>query len=68
MSTNFNLDEHTKKMNDLFKGGKTLTDLANEKPKEEVKYEEIPCNSCQGGGCPTCNGYGFYYSDKIVSK
>jgi hypothetical protein len=65
MSTNFNLDEHSKKMNDLFKGGKTLSDLENEKPKEEVKYEEIPCNACQGGGCPTCNGYGFYYGEPI---
>lgn len=36
--------------------------VANEKPKkDEIKYEEIPCNNCQGGGCPTCNGYGFYY-------
>jgi hypothetical protein len=56
MSTNFNLDEHSKKMSDLFKDGKTLTDLA----KEKIKYEEIPCNACQGGGCSTCNGYGHY--------
>jgi hypothetical protein len=60
MSINFNLDEHSKKMNNLFKDGKTLTELAKEKPIEEIKFEEIPCYACQGGGCPTCNGYGHY--------
>jgi hypothetical protein len=26
------------------------------------KYiKEFPCNNCQGGGCPTCNGCGYYF-------
>lgn len=25
--------------------------------KEE---DHIPCHSCQGSGCPTCNGFGYY--------
>lgn len=31
-----------------------LLDFANNKP---VRW---PCNMCQGGGCPTCNGYGYW--------
>lgn len=23
-------------------------------------YEVIPCYDCQGGGCPTCQGYGKF--------
>ena len=23
--------------------------------------KEYPCNNCQGGGCPTCNGCGYYF-------
>jgi len=56
MSTQFNLDEHTKKMNDLFKDGKTLEDIS--KKNKEVEYEDLPCYACQGGGCPVCNGFG----------
>lgn len=26
--------------------------------KPESLGEVIPCNDCQGGGCPTCNGFG----------
>ncbi len=25
-----------------------------------IVYEKVPCNNCQGGGCPTCNGYGYW--------
>lgn len=21
---------------------------------------KVPCNNCQGGGCATCNGYGYW--------
>lgn len=21
---------------------------------------KVPCNNCQGGGCTTCNGYGYW--------
>lgn len=32
----------------------------------EVAYEKIderiPCHQCQGGGCPNCNGFGYYYN------
>lgn len=27
-----------------------------------MQHEKIPCNNCQGGGCTTCNGYGYYYN------
>jgi hypothetical protein len=67
MSTNFNLDEHSKKMSNIFKDGKTLTELAKEKQKEKIKYEEIPCHACQGCGCTTCNGYG-HFLQPITSK
>ena len=29
-------------------------DYLNPESVEEV----IPCSNCQGGGCPTCNGFG----------
>ena len=22
--------------------------------------EKLPCHACQGGGCPVCNGFGYY--------
>lgn len=24
--------------------------------------EKLPCHACQGGGCPVCSGFGYYYA------
>ena len=33
------------------------------------KNEEVPCNNCQGGGCPVCGGGGLLYVwNKIIVK
>jgi hypothetical protein len=40
-----------------------LIDLAYNLDLEEKKEDEkIPCYACQGGGCPVCSGYGYYYN------
>ncbi len=37
--------------------------------KKFVSYAEvfgkkqIPCNNCQGGGCSTCGGFGYWLED-----
>lgn len=37
------------------------TRIALQEPtaEDEKVLEEVPCNNCQGGGCPTCNGSGY---------
>ena len=40
-----------------------MIDLAHNMDLEEKKEnEKIPCFACQGGGCPVCCGYGYYYN------
>lgn len=40
-----------------------MIDLVYEMNVEEKKEDEkIPCHQCQGGGCPFCSGYGYYYN------
>lgn len=28
------------------------------------EQKEQPCNSCQGGGCPVCDGFGYLLSSE----
>lgn len=38
--------------------GYTRADM--QKAFEAGKTEKIPCNNCQGQGCPVCCGYGVF--------
>lgn len=29
----------------------------------KTENEKLPCNNCQGGGCPACIGYGWIYGN-----
>ena len=40
--------------------------IYDEPPSKHIDYiqtsnveDAVPCNSCQGGGCPTCSGFGM---------
>lgn len=46
MSTNFDLNGHSKRMMDVFKEGKTLADLANEQPKETGEAKDLSKPIC----------------------
>jgi hypothetical protein len=42
-----------------------MVGIFDEPPSKHIDYlnpssvnEVYPCNNCQGGGCPTCSGYG----------
>jgi hypothetical protein len=42
-----------------------MVGIFDEPPSKHIDYlnpssvnEVYPCNACQGGGCPTCSGYG----------
>jgi hypothetical protein len=30
----------------------------------DLLYRKIPCPGCQGGGCPTCMGQGYWGEEK----
>ena len=43
-----------------------MVGIYDEPPTKHIDYlqpcnimEALPCYSCQGGGCPVCNGYGI---------
>lgn len=52
-----------KKNRDTSKAKLIKPEAINPLPKEiQEGLEDInkrPCDQCQGGGCPTCNGYGY---------
>jgi hypothetical protein len=35
--------------------------------KEYKIQQKQPCNNCQGGGCPTCSGYGYFTYDVNIN-
>lgn len=49
--------------------------IYDEPPTKHIDYinptdanEVYNCNSCQGGGCPTCQGYGFLIGQEISNN